>query len=250
MSGQTFARQVRAWLLQQPKPAMVRITDANDGQQEIETPPGQTSWARVGESIEALEPVLVEALNDKGKLIRALRVNPEDDEQEPPPSARPTYASPPPTHVPYVVPGAAGADPETARLVAFAGLISEAYRHSTETAFARMSEMNATAFARMVDLFERVNERAATSERVSLETMQALRDAYVENINTRSEAAEEVIAAREAVAAAAGSNPSGDLLTDIVGAFAGGINASKPAPEPPASNGKTTNGHAHPKAQV
>lgn len=221
------ARAIRSWLITVPRPAFCRVTDASEAQHEVTLGPA-TNWARAAETIEALEPVRLEALDEKKGLIRATKYDPsgeeETDDGHTVPAA-PRFAMPP-------LP--ASSDPETVRLITFAGLIADAYRHSTEV-----------AFARMVDVFQSCNARAETAERMAHETMAMLREAWLENVETRAQAIDAVNEANEAAASAGGGEP-GDLITDIAKAFVGGADLGgkqASAPTPPATPPGKTNGH-------
>jgi hypothetical protein len=67
------AWQYRSWLLWKPKPASVRVHHGSDDTKPQEIRIGSRPLARIGETIEALQPDLVEALDSRGKLLRALR---------------------------------------------------------------------------------------------------------------------------------------------------------------------------------
>jgi hypothetical protein len=131
-------KEIRGWLLCQPRPVSLRITNEDQAAHTLEIKPGQ-SWAQTAESVHALKPELIEALDDDGKLIRAVRPGDvESDEEADESEGIPVLAN----------------DPESARLMMFARLIADAYKHSTDVAFARLA-----------DLLEVVNNRATSLER-------------------------------------------------------------------------------------
>lgn len=118
------------------------------------------SWAAVAASITALDPDVVEALDEEGAILRVLS---SDDMVKP---AREALPPPPPP-----APKPLSNDPETRRFELFATLLSDAYRHSTEV-----------AFEKMVDLFAAVNKQGENTHK-SLENMhklmrRALEDRY------------------------------------------------------------------------
>lgn len=211
------ARQIRSWLLRMPRAAQLRVRTEDDTTHEIECA-GQ-SWAALGQSIAALNPVLIEKLDAKGKLTGAVRPDEWDegaDEDDAPPAAAPTSSSAATTASDAMV----FADAHTRLMSEFARHLSEAYRHSTEV-----------AFARMVDLFSAVNKRGEATER-SLDALYKLLrrvlDDQVEN----------------AVANAAEKNT--DPLSELVGAVLTGFAASgAPTPHPPTNGAASaTNGAA------
>lgn len=126
------ARIVRSWLLQRPRPAVVRV-HSEDGPQDLAVARGRT-WQAVVETIQALDPVLIEALDQDGSLLRAM--NPKNEAAPTPPAAPP-----------------ATTDPETVRMLHFATLIHKAYEHSTTI-----------AFDRLIDLVERLDSRTEAME--------------------------------------------------------------------------------------
>jgi hypothetical protein len=139
-------KEIRSWLMSQPRPTTVRVV-ALDGQSHtIEM--ANVSFVNVAETLLALEPDKLEAIGADGKLLRAVR----PAEQGPPE----------PSEQDKALDAFATSDPETTRVIIFARLISDAYRHSTET-----------AFDRMVSLFEAVNRRSEALEK-SLELTQRI----------------------------------------------------------------------------
>ena len=139
-------KEIRSWLMSQPRPASVRVVGLDGQAHTIEM--ANTSFVNVAETILALEPDKLEAIGPDGKLLRAVR----PAEQGP---AEPSAQD-------QALDAFASSDPETTRIVIFARLLSEAYRHSTET-----------AFDRMVSLFEAVNRRSEALEK-SLEMTQRI----------------------------------------------------------------------------
>lgn len=165
------AVQIRTWLLAQPKPAALRLSCADDQTHEVEVVPGG-SWARLAESIAAMEPVRIEALDGKGKLIRAVKPAEhqevdEDDELEQP--ARPSSSGNP----------LAGDDAETRRFRLVAELIAAAYRHSTDVAFAKMT-----------DMFGAMNHRADVLASSLETTNKMLRKSYEDQLQAQIDAAQ------------------------------------------------------------
>jgi len=190
------------WLRRRPRPSRLRMTLASGDLRELSCE-SVRSWAVVAQSVSALDPDVIEALDASGAIIRVL----SPDDMVKPERA----AAPPPPPAPKVL----SQDPETRRLEVVAGLLADAYRHSTEV-----------AFGRMVDLFAAVNERSEHLEK-SLENMhklmrRALQDQYDDAV--------------EAAAQVQQPQKDGFGLEDLAKAFVGGT-----AQAPHATNGK---GHA------
>lgn len=193
------ASRIRGWLLQQPKPSLVRVTSGDGEPQDIR--PGR-SYARTAESICALNADLVECLDGEGKVLRALRLNTVDAER---------------SHAADIPQGIA-ADPNALVLTHFANLIHRAYEHSTEI-----------AFAKLVEVVERVGDRAEAIEQ-RLERQEAA---------NRRMAQDQIEDALERAQAQEKQGEGGDVLSQMAGAFLSGAGlpgmGAKPAPVP---NGK------------
>ena len=136
------ASELRLWCMQMPRPSSVKVT-CNDGAQHELACGAQANvgWKKLAETLVALDWQLIEALDEKGALIRATRPELGDDDEDGSPSL-PIVAVP------------QGTDAETQRFVLMAQLIANAYKHSTDTAFQRLS-----------DMIEAASERAAEADR-------------------------------------------------------------------------------------
>lgn len=213
------AGQIRTFLLGNPKPVRLRVTCADDEVHDIEVP-RNLSWKKFAESIAALRPDLIEAFDGDDKLIRAVRPNEVEADEG---GSSSTSASAASASAASAGAASAGAkfDPVVAVLDRFGVLLAEAYRHSTET-----------AFARMVDLFTAVNRRSESLEKSLEATHKLLRRAWADELEAQT-------AAAEATAAA-----SGDPLNQIVGAFVQGAAASAAAavPKPNGAHNGAPNG--------
>jgi len=141
--------QTRSWLMQAPKPHALRITCEGEISL-IEV--GNTAWVALGKTIAAKSPELIEALDEKGVLIRAVR--PAEEEDDASSSTRATAA-------------ATTRDPETIRFELFAKLLAEAYKHANEV-----------AFGKMVELFVVSNKRAENLEKSLASTDRILRKQF------------------------------------------------------------------------
>lgn len=188
---------IRGFLLQHPKPHVVRIT-TGDGEPQI-LKPGR-SYVRCAQSIAAIGFDLLEALDEKETLLRAMR---RDEESTRSPAAP--------------IPDGIKADPQALMLTHFANLVHRAYEHSTEL-----------AFTKMVELVEKMNDRSDAIEQ-RLERTEALNRRMV------SDAAEDAIElARIQAEAKNAQEGDGTVLDKLAGAFLGGqMHANQGA-----SNGK------------
>jgi len=139
--------QTRSWLMTQPKPHALRITC--EGEISI-IEVGNTAWVALGKTIAAKSPELIEALDEKGVLIRAVRPAEEEDDT----STRSSSSS-------------VTRDPETIRFELFAKLLAEAYKHANEV-----------AFGKMVELFVVSNKRAENLEKSLASTDRILRKQF------------------------------------------------------------------------
>lgn len=152
-------RLIRGWLLQQPRPHAVCVK-SGDEVHTIEV--GTMKWAAVATSVEALDPDTIEALNDKGKLVRAVKVDQLDESTDDE------------TSTPEAKQEAKRAERETALITTFANLLAEAYKHSTTV-----------AFGKMVELFEAVAKRGESLEKSLAATERLLRRAYDEGAGNK-----------------------------------------------------------------
>jgi hypothetical protein len=143
------ASDLRSWLISKPRPSLVRFSSSSGetGQVEITD---HTKWIEIAGTICAIDPDLVEAIDAKGAVIRAVRA---DD--LPTSSASSTSSSSSSSEGETIEIH----DAESQRLVIFARLIAEAYKHSTEIAFDKLGA-----------LFDSTTKRAESLEK----TVQAL----------------------------------------------------------------------------
>lgn len=133
----TNATQIRGWLLRKPKPVTVRLTTPDGVDQEVK--PGR-SYVRAAETIAALQPELLEALDEDGNLLRAWRPNE---------STKPAASSGPPP-----VPEGIASDPHALMLTHFANLLHRSYEFSVNV-----------AFEKLVDVMEQMGARSENIER-------------------------------------------------------------------------------------
>ena len=203
--------KIRGFLLQLPKPSLVRIT--GDGEPQ-ELKPGK-SYTKTADTICALGPELIEVLDSDGKVIRAMRTDTED-------AQRSDAAA---------IPAGLTADPGALMLTHFANLLHRAYEHSTEI-----------AFTRLVELTERMNDRSEAIEQRLERTEAANRRLLQDQVDDAFERAQE--AAEKAQEGGTG----GELVQQMAGAFLSGQLTSKPGVRS-APNGKPTNG-VPPKGQA
>lgn len=130
----TTAKDLRSWLMTQPRPTIVRLQVADGQVHELQCA-GQP-WARLGESCAAMDPVTIFALDAQAKLLRVAKVADIADDVDSVPEDD------------AVAPAAAPAqmqrdDPRAmlAVLDKFGTLLAGAYEHSNSVAFAKMVEV-------------------------------------------------------------------------------------------------------------
>lgn len=220
-------KSLRFWCLHNPRPKMLRVHCADDSIQEITAPrPGQ-SWSQVANTIAALQPTLVEALDEKGVIIRATRAPEEEVE-----GAEKRIGAD------IDVPPVLSTDPETARVTHFANLLYRSHRFATEV-----------AFAKMVELFERMDARSTSIEQ-RLERSEAnYRRALQQQVDDAFDQAADIAAAaqQQGVAGTTG-DPRQDMINMwINNAVAGWMQRNAgggggPPPPPPKGNGKPNGG--------
>lgn len=190
--------KLRGFLLQIPRPTSVRVT----GDGEPETIKCGRSFSKLADTIAALAPELVECLDAQGTVLRAARLGDAE-------AHRSDAAA---------IPAGLAADPHALMLSHFANMIHRAYEHSTEV-----------AFTRLVELTERMNDRAEAIE-------QRLERSEASNRRLLQEQVDEAFARAEEVAASAAAAGGGsELVQQMAGAFLGGMGGRKP---PSHTNGK------------
>lgn len=208
-----IVNRIRGFLICQPKPARIEvIVDGEPQELKVQN----RSYQKLAETIAAMDAESLKCFDAEGKVLRVMRLEDED--------ARRSDAA--------EIPAALATDPETARLTHFANLIHRAYEHSTEV-----------AFNKMVEVFDRINDRSAGIE-ARLERAEAysrrLRDEQVEDAFER--AAE--------IAEAAGQGGNDAFMNQMAEAFLSGRlqrktnGASKPSAANGASNGKAKGGES------
>jgi len=195
--------KIRGFLLQHPKPSKVRLT--GDGEpQEIR--PGK-SYIKCAQTIDALGGTLLECLDADGETTRAMRL---DEDPQKLSSAAP-------------IPEGLQKDPSALMLMHLANIVSRAYEHSTEI-----------AFIKLVELVEKMNDRADGIE-MRLERAEAMNRRMLLEQTDR-----EVELAEERAEQAANGESGNDLGSAIVNSFLGGAmtNGGKVAPVNGAAKGK------------
>lgn len=193
------AGRIRGFLLRAPKPVLVRVSSEDGETQEIK--PGR-SYAKCAETIEALDPELIECFDSEGKLLRALRTTSED-------ASRSDAASLPP---------GLATDPNALMLTHFANLIHRAYEHSSEVAFSKQSE-----FVEM--LLQHMQSTDARLQRVEADHRRTLREQIDDELDRATEAAQT-------------AEESGSLEQQMSAALFSGLAAQRPPPPRPNGAGK------------
>lgn len=205
------ASRIRGWLLQLPKPTMIRVT-VGDGEPVL-LKPGR-SFVRTAESVVALSGELVECLDGSGVVLRALRLDSPDARRSDAPE----------------IPEAAKGDPHVAMFMLYANLLHRAYEHSTEV-----------AFTKMVELAEGQRAHTESIEARLERTESALRKNLAEQVEDAFERADE-LAAR--AAEGEGDGAAGGLQSMIAQTFLSGALSAKPPTAPPTKTNGKSNGKA------
>lgn len=191
---------LRNFLICQPPPVTIRLT--KDGETQ-EIAPGRKSRVKIAETILAVGPELVECLDAKGTLIRALRT---DEEQEQ------SGASP-------AIPAVIAQDPHAAMMSHFANLIHRAYEHASDV-----------AFSKLIELVERMETRSESIEARLERTEAQYRRLQQERIDDLYDRAEEQTSA---------ADPKEQILSSLMaGAMQGKAAAPSSAAPPNGKGGK------------
>lgn len=177
--------RIRNFLIQQPKPISVRVVVDGDPH-EIKL--GGRSYQKLAETIEAMNGEQLQCLGAEGQLIRAVRLDDAD--------AQRSEAAP--------IPAGLQADPQALMLTHFANLLHRAYEHSTEI-----------AFVKMVEAFDRINDRSASIEQ-RLERAEALAR------RLRDEQVQDAFERAEEVAEQAGQDGNENFVSTLANAFVSG----------------------------
>lgn len=198
--------RVRGFLVCMPKPS--RVVALVDGEpQEIELK--NRSYQKIAETIVAMRAEQLQLFDEAGKLLRATRLD-DADSKKADPSA-------------HVLPAVLANDPQAAMFSVYATELAAAYRYATKV-----------AFGKMVECFDRVNERSASIEQ-RLERAEALAR------RLRDEQAEDAIERAQEVAEAAGLGGNDAFLSTMASAFMSG------QAQRPQQNGAAAKNGAAPK---
>lgn len=152
--------RIRAWLLKQPRPEIVRVISLDGAEHEVRC---GRRWADTARAICTLDPATLHALSADGDVLRAERIvetgvpEPQDDRE------------------PLTVPSILSRDPETARIITFAQLLERAHEKSND--FVRdFGKILIERIDRQDDELTRVREEARQEfrerMRVEMESMQ------------------------------------------------------------------------------
>jgi hypothetical protein len=195
--------RIRGFLIALPKPTRILVRTSEGEDQEIK--PGR-SWAKVAETIAALDPIKLELYDADDKLLRAQRYDDAD-------SRRSDAAE---------VPDSLRGDPHAAMLTHFANLLHRAYEHSTEV-----------AFVRLVEITDRMNERSDAIERRLERTEAQNRRLFEQQLEDAIERAHETADVKE----------GGGFADQMLSSFLGGRGmAAQPMPPPKPNGTAKTNG--------
>jgi hypothetical protein len=191
---------IRNFLICQPAPTTIRMTSSSGEVQEMK--PGRKSRSKLAETIAATDTTLLECLDADGLLLRAMRVEETDQARS------------------VAAPIAQGLqqDPETLRVTHFANLLHRAYEHATDI-----------AFAKLIELVERMDARTESIEARLERTEAHYRREQQERIDDLWDRAEE-----KETQAASGEN----LMNAFMGSAAQGMAAASQNGSGGQSNGK------------
>lgn len=156
-------KALRSWLLARPRGTKL-VLHSGDKLQEVGIESDQ-NWSRLAESVETIDPDMIEVYAADGKLIRATKCDVFDEQVDDENEAAKRIK--------------AAADAETERFRIFSDHLANAYKFATEV-----------AFERMVDLFAAVNRRSEALEKSLDATHRLLGKAYQEQVDTAIEQAE------------------------------------------------------------
>lgn len=146
--------EIRGWLLQHPRPVTLRVVANDDRHHEVSI---GGSWMAIAQSVHALSPTLIECHDEKGKIIRAVR--PQDDENTGDNSSKHAL----PLQMPSSV------DPQSAQLIHFADLLAAAYRHTTDVAFERLASLFEASVRRSESLERTIDKLVREKIRAELD---------------------------------------------------------------------------------
>jgi hypothetical protein len=165
-------RVLRSWIMQAPRPVTIRVTTGDGERQTVAV--GTGSWAQLAATVLTLGPEMLEALDGSGNVLRATSIETLFEEREPEAVEAERHATTPapPPRPPTNALELAGDDPESRRFALFAHLLSDAYRHATDVAFARIAEISAQQTERASSA-ERALDQFIRAEQLRLEVMRA-----------------------------------------------------------------------------
>lgn len=151
------ATDIRVWCMQQPRPAVVRVTNADGEKQEVLV---QGQWTKLADTLAALNPELLEALNPERQLIRAIAPNDLDEDWEPDdkqPRAASSRRAASGESSSFVGIPITAADPETQRFALVGKLLADAYKDSNRA--------RDEAFGHLVEIVDKMTKRSESVER-------------------------------------------------------------------------------------
>lgn len=217
------ALSVRSWLMKAPRPRVLRVISRDGRDYDLELKEG-APWSETASTVVSLEPEHIEAKDDKGKLLRAVKVaellqREEADEHKRAATAAAIQSS----------------DPETQRMLVFANLIAEAHTRSTEA----IERTSAAMFERIQLICDALASMAHAGQQSSMELTVALRQLMISQAHEAAKAITEAAAEKE-------DGPLEQLAASFLqGAHARQATEAAAAAAAQQTNGKaTTNGKA------
>jgi hypothetical protein len=165
---------LRNFLMRHPRPSTVRV-QLLDGTNRTITVDPKVPWIQLAAYIAELEPEAIECLDPEGHVLRGTSFE-SLDESETGDELELAHTMP----IPVTAKMKAPEDAESQRLVLFAQLLADAYRHTTDV-----------AFDKMISLFEQVNKRYEHTEK-ALDRMQKIVERLTEQRLAQAEAADDL----------------------------------------------------------
>lgn len=197
---------IRKFLLKMPRPSSIRMR-VND-EQQLMTIPGNPHWGEIAESVDALEPTVIEVLDKNGGMLRVAKAEQFDDTLVEDKQASSRAAQ---NRVAF--------DAETARFIKVAELLADAHKFSE------------IAFDKLVGIVNSVTQNNERKDKF-IDSMQR---AYSRVLEENAELA---------TSGADGNQDPMEMMAHLF--FSGAMQAQQERKAAEAAAPKPTNGAAHP----
>lgn len=205
---------LRSWLMKPTRPTKLQVTAKDGREYDIQIKPN-CSWAETASSICSLEPERVEALDEAGKLIRAVVVASLVQAVEV--AAKQTAAA---------SAAMASTDPETQRLIVFAELL----QRSSDRALEMVERTMGAAFDRMQGLCDSLATQATAAQQSANDLTVGIRNLLIQQ-------------AQDAVDEANNGGPAAHPLETMAANFLGGATLAQAQTGAPAGTAPTNGKH-------